>query len=218
MSSTDSPGPGGSLATLRRFIRQRAPVERCELCSAELAAEHQHLLEPATRKLVCACEACSVLFSGQAAAKYRRVPRRIRFLADFRMSDAQWDALMVPINMAFFFHSSPQQKVVALYPSPAGPTESLLSLDSWQDIVEENAILSGMEPDVEALLVSRVDRTHGRSSAEYYLAPIDECFKLVGLIRAHWRGFSGGSEVWEEIARFFDSLKLRSSGGEASRA
>ena len=120
--------------------------------------------------------------------------------------------------MAFFYYSSPQQKVVALYPSPAGPTESLLPLDSWQDIVYENSVLSGMEPDVEALLVSRVDRSHGRSNAEYYLAPIDECFKLVGLIRAHWRGLSGGAEVWEEIARFFENLRRRSSGGEASRA
>lgn len=215
----DSSGPGGSLATLRRFIRKRAPAERCELCSADLRDEHQHLLEPATRILLCACEACSVLFSGQLGTKYRRVPRRIRFLADFRMTEAQWDGLMVPINMAFFFYSSPGQKVIALYPSPAGPTESLLPLDSWQDIVQENPILGGMEPDVEALLVSRVDRTHGRSSAEYYLAPIDECFRLVGLIRARWRGLSGGTEVWEEIARFFESLKQRSSGGsEVARA
>lgn len=201
------------LTALRRFIRERAPAERCELCSAELSAEHQHLLEPPTRKLLCACQACAVLFSGQAGTKYRRVPRRIRFLRDFRLTDAQWDGLMVPINMAFFFYSSPQQKVVALYPSPAGPTESLLALDSWQDIVQENPVLSAMEPDVEALLVSRVDRTHGRSSAEYYLAPIDECFRLVGLIRARWRGLSGGTEVWEEIAQFFESLKRRSSGG-----
>jgi hypothetical protein len=205
-------------SSLRRFIRERPPGERCELCSAELGAGHQHLLEPSTRKLLCACEACAVLFSGQAGTKYRRVPRRIRFLTDFRMSDGQWDALMVPINMAFFFYSSPQQKVVALYPSPAGPTESLLPLDSWQDIVQENPILSGMESDVEALLVSRVDRSHGRSTAEYYLAPIDECFKLVGLIRANWRGLSGGAEVWEEIARFFESLKQRSGGSGAARA
>ena len=200
-------------------MKKRATVERCELCSAELPPEHQHLLEPPTRKLLCACEACSVLFSGQAGIKYKRVPRRLRYLADFAMSDAQWDGLMVPINMAFFFYSSPQERVLALYPSPAGPTESSLPLDSWQDIVDQNPVLSSMEPDVEALLVSRVDRAHGRPSAEYYVAPIDECFKLVGLIRAHWRGLSGGPEVWEAIARFFDNLKQRSGGGsEAARA
>jgi hypothetical protein len=37
--------------------------------------------------------------------------------------------------------------------------------------------------------------------------PIDECYKLVGLIRGRWRGLSGGSEVWREIAAFFAALK-----------
>ena len=46
--------------------------------------------------------------------------------------------------------------------------------------------------------------------------PIDECFKLVGLIRIHWRGLSGGTEVWEEIGRFFTSLNERSRPREES--
>ena len=41
------------------------------------------------------------------------------------MTDSQWDGLMMPINMAFFFKSTPQSRVIALYPSPAGATESL---------------------------------------------------------------------------------------------
>ena len=194
-----------NLNALRRFVRQRAVVERCEMCSAELAAEdHQHLVDPLSRQLVCACDACAILFSGQAEMKYRRVPRRIRYLADFHITDAEWDSLMLPINLAFFFKSTPDGKQVALYPSPAGPTESLLTLDAWDEIVQDNAILKEMEPDVEALLVNRVGSTR-----EYYLVPIDECYKLVGLIRAHWRGLSGGAEVWKEIERFFDGLKER---------
>jgi hypothetical protein len=114
--------------------------------------------------------------------------------------------------MAFFFYSEPQQRIVALYPSPAGATESLLPLDSWQEIENDNPILKTMEPDVEALLVSRTDRTHNRPTAEYFLAPIDECYKLVGLIRANWRGLSGGPDVWHEIARYFENLKRQSSG------
>jgi len=146
-----------------------------------------------------------LLFSGQAGTKYKRVPRRARFLADFQMSDLQWESLLVPISMAFFFFSTPAGKVVALYPSPAGATESLLTLDSWEEIVSGNPVLAGMEADVEALLVNRVGMTR-----EYYLAPIDECYKLVGLIRAHWRGLSGGSEVWTEINNFFIALRKRS--------
>lgn len=193
-----------AFAALRRFVRPRAAVERCEMCSVELAAVHQHLVEPRSRQLVCACQPCAILFSGQAETKYKAVPRRVRFLPDFRLTDAQWDNLMIPISMAFFFRSTPDGKVVALYPSPAGPTESLLTLDTWNEITRDNEVLRKMEADVEALLVNRVGETR-----EYFIVPIDECYKLVGLIRAHWRGLSGGAEVWAEIVRFFDELKKR---------
>jgi hypothetical protein len=116
---------------------------------------------------------------------------------------------MVPIEMAFFFHSTPHGKMIALYPSPAGPTESLLALDTWKDIVETNPVLNEMESDVTALLVNRVGHVRGGIPVEYYLVPIDECYKLVGLIRAHWRGLSGGTEVWREINSFFTALKRR---------
>lgn len=127
------------------------------------------------------------------------------------MDDAQWDALSIPINLAFFFRSTPADRVIAMYPSPAGPTESLLQLESWDAIVRDNPILQGMEPDVEALLVQRIARSHAAESIEYYVAPIDECFKLVGLIRARWRGLSGGTEVWEDITRFFADLRARAT-------
>ncbi len=193
-------------AVLRSFARPRANVERCEMCSLEVSAAHPHLVDPETRQIICACEACAILFSGNAQTKYRRVPRRIRALPDFKLSDAQWDSLLIPIQLAFFFHSSPLGRVVALYPSPAGAMESLLSLDSWEEIVKENPILGEVEADVEALLVNRV-----RNQRDYYLAPIDECYKLVGVIRGYWRGLSGGQEVWQEIERFFTSLRKRSA-------
>jgi hypothetical protein len=209
----------GAFAALRKFARKRAVVERCEMCSLELASEHEHLVEPANRRLICACAACAILFEGQSGTKYRRVPGQVFFLRDFQLTDAQWDGLMVPIEMAFFFKSSPQEKIIALYPSPAGPTESLLSLDTWDDIVQMNPILTEMQPDVTALLVNRVGHVRGTAPAEYYLVPIDECYKLVGLIRAHWRGLSGGTEVWREIGAFFSGLKKRAGfSREASRA
>jgi Family of unknown function (DUF5947) len=209
MSFAFPPQPDNAFATLKQLARKRTAVGRCEMCSRELPAEHEHLVEPAKRKLVCACDACAILFEGQSGTKYKRVRRQVLFLKDFQLTDAQWDGLMVPIEMAFFFRSSPQQRVVALYPSPAGPTESLLSLDTWSDIEEMNPVLRGMEEDVTALLVNRVGHVRGAAPAEYYLVPIDECYKLVGLIRAHWRGFSGGAEVWREIAAFFATLKKR---------
>jgi uncharacterized protein DUF5947 len=197
-------------ATLRGFARARATIERCELCSAELRKQHPHLVEPNSRKIVCSCESCAILFDSEKG-KYRRVPSRSRFLPDFRLTDAQWEGLMIPINMAFFFYSTPAGKVVALYPSPAGPTESLLTFESWSELEATNPILNEMNADVEALLVNRVTRAREGAEAEYYLAPIDECYKLTGLIRAHWRGLSGGAEVWEEIRSFFAELKKHST-------
>jgi len=193
------------LAALRRFARPRAAAERCDLCSAALAAEHEHLVDSANRQLLCACTACAVLFSSQEATRLRRVPRHVRFLPDFRLSDVQWNSLMIPIGLAFFFRSSVAGKVTAIYPSPAGATESLLDLAAWDELVEENPVLQQMEPDTQALLVNRV-----RDARQYYLVPIDECYKLVGLIRAHWKGLSGGGAVWEQMQQFFDALRKRS--------
>jgi hypothetical protein len=143
-----------------------------------------------------------LLFTGQQGGRYRVVPRTIQMLRDFRMTDDQWEGLGLPINLAFFAYNSTVGRVTALYPSPAGATESQLGLDAWQTLVEVNPILSQLEPDVEALLVHRVGEVR-----EYWRVPIDECYRLVGLIRSHWRGLSGGVEVWAEIAAFFARLK-----------
>ena len=210
---------GGSFGVLRQFVRRPSSFETCELCSQELAPGHQHLLEPVSRKLICACDACAILFSSQGQTKYKRVPRSSTYLADFRMTDSQWDGLMMPINMAFFFKSTPQGRVIALYPSPAGATESLLSFDTWNEIELENRALLEMESDVEALLVNRIGHARGFSRPEYYIVPIDQCFRLVGLIRSRWQGLSGGTKVWKMIGQFFNDLKGRSAHvEEASHA
>jgi hypothetical protein len=126
------------------------------------------------------------------------------------MTDAQWESLMIPINMAFFFASSAELKMVAVYPSPAGATESLLPLETWSEIAAANPSLAEMRADVECLLVNRLGPARGFPDPEYYLLPIDECYRLVGLIRSHWRGLSGGAELWAEMEKFFSGLKARS--------
>lgn len=173
------------------------------------------MFEPKTRQLHCACDACAILFSNQGDGRYARVPRRSVYIPGFRMSDLEWNSLMLPIQLAFFFNSTADKKIIALYPSPAGATESLLPLDAWEDIVRQNPRLRSMQPDVEALLVNRV-----RENREYFIAPIDKCYELVGLIRSKWRGLSGGTEVWQDINEFFSLLKERSAvaAGEVANA
>ena len=203
-------GLGGSTAlpVLRRLMRERKPAERCDLCSAELAPHphHEHLLDPVARQVQCSCTPCALLFPVEAEKRYRRVPRRVWHLHDFVMTDAQWEGMAIPVNMAFLHTSAPSGEVHAFYPSPAGATESLLTLEGWSDLVTANPVLAAMQPDVEALLVNRVRGAH-----DHFLAPIDRCYELVGLIRVSWRGLSGGQEVWERIDAYFADLHAQAT-------
>jgi hypothetical protein len=206
-----------AFSSLRRFAqeesekvdaaREQVVEELCELCSEPIAPEHRHLLNVSTREIMCTCRACSILFHQEAASegKYRLIPDRYLFLEDFEMSDAQWESLRIPVDMAFFFYSKPAERVVAFYPSPMGPTESLLKLGAWEELEKDNPVLKSMERDVEALLVNRA-----RGAREHFVVPMDKCYSLVGLIRMRWRGFSGGQKVWEEIGRFFEELRKHS--------
>jgi len=221
----------GAFRELRRFVRPREQAgEQCELCGAPIGERHHHLLElnlslrpngPLQpnglqlqgRRIVCGCEACAILFSGQAAGGYRRIPTDIRALRDFAMDDAQWEELSIPINMAFFCGSGNAAEPTAFYPSPGGPTQAHVDADSWRQIVEQNPPLEKMTSDVEALLVNRLSRPH-----EYFIVPIDECYRLIGLIRTQWRGFSGGKDVWEAISRFFASIRNRAVREGATHA
>jgi hypothetical protein len=137
------------------------------------------------------------------------VPPRAEAWLDFQMTDAQWESLHIPISLAFFYHRAPSGQVIALYPSPAGATESLLPLEAWQELELANPGLREMAPEVEALLVNRIGEAR-----DHYRVSIDECYKLVGLIRTNWRGLSGGPRVWEEIGAFFTRLKERTGSAE----
>jgi hypothetical protein len=189
--------PVVAFQTLRRLVPQADPAEHCGLCRQALAPQHDHLIDPRTRRLVCSCQACAILFHNPAA-QYKRVPKQVRFLTDYAISDADWDALMIPIGIAFFVKQTNEggDRVAAYYPSPAGPVESLLSLDEVHPAIDQ------LEPDTQALLVNR-------AAGEYFVLPIDECYRLVGLMRTHWKGLSGGSEVWREMQLFFQEMKNR---------
>jgi hypothetical protein len=198
------------LANLRKFAgtkpnakaRQRAPVEQCELCSIRVPPQHRHLLEMPSLKIVCSCDACALRFQDVVEGRFKLIPRDTRSLEGFKITDADWENFALPINLAFFYCSTPHQKMMAYYPSPAGATESLLPLTAWNSLIDANPVLKEMQADVEALLVNRAGK-----SGDYFIAPIDKCFELVGTIRMNWRGFSGGQEVWDKIDLFFSQLR-----------
>lgn len=194
----------GSIAALRRLARRPDAEERCELCGVPIPAEHRHLFDRRTEALACACQACALLFTGQAHAAYRPVPTRVLSLPDLVLGDERWESLDVPVGLAFFARSSRLGRVVARYPSPAGPMESQLGLATWAELEAANPVLGELEPDVEALLVNRVG-----AAADNLIVPIDQCYALVGLVRAGWRGISGGPEVWGAVATFFAGLRAR---------
>ena len=183
---------------------REAPEEQCDLCAEPIAPEHRHLLDLESRRLLCACRACSILFdrSGAGGGHYRLIPDRVVALEDV---DQTW---AIPVEMAFFFHSTAAGRVVAFYPSPLGATESLLDLEAW-----DGRVLADLEPDVEALLVNR---TRGRR--ECWIVPVDRCYELVGLVRTHWKGFGGGEEVWEALDGFFERLRKEATWQDSRSA
>ena len=192
------------LTALRNFVRRQPEIERCELCAAEIGEQHRHLIDPQERRLICACEPCAILFAHAAETKYRRVPRDIRSLDALDLSDQAWNSLAIPIGLAFIFRSSVANQMIGVYPSPAGATETVIDPETWTEIIAEYPALEKAEADVEAVLINRMN-----GCREYFIVPIDECYKLTGVVRKYWRGFSGGLEGWEQIRKFFDELKAR---------
>jgi hypothetical protein len=181
---------------------QAEQAEHCDLCSTTVPEDHRHMLDMEQRRIVCTCESCWALRSGDA--EFRLVGSRTVWLPDFDLPEDVWASFQIPIGLAFFMHSSVTDCVVAMYPSPAGATESELHFSTWNRVRELNPVLADMEPDVEALVVNRL-----ADPPCYALAPIDRCYMLVGLVKMNWQGISGGPVVSQAIAGFFDELEAR---------
>ncbi len=200
------------LSALRRITTTRPePVvgERCEMCAEAIAETHQHVVNLESRVLMCTCRGCYLLFTAeQAQLRYRAVPDRYLSFPDFRFGAAEWDDLQIPVGLAFLFRNSVQDRVVAFYPGPAGATESELSLDAWQRMLDDNPELGQLKPDVEALLLRAADHDQERFSC--HVVPIDTCYELVGRLRSLWRGFDGGREARDAIRDFFVAVEQRS--------
>ncbi len=197
---------------LSRITNRRAPEpagERCEMCSEAIADEHQHVVNVADRQLMCVCRGCYLLFTDDhAELRYRAVPDRYLAFPRFALDRRAWEALQIPVGLAFFFRNSALDRTVAFYPGPAGATESELDLDAWTAISAADLRVGLLTDDVEALLVRVPDDQ--ADPPECYLVPIDACYEFVGRLRMLWHGFDGGQQAREFIDGFFAQIAARS--------
>ncbi len=198
------PAGGCELPLLKPSLLPVASVEeeRCELCGASVPGDHRHLLHLQERRILCSCEACWALRSGDP--EYRPAGMRTVWLGATRVPDELWAALQIPIGLAFFMRSGLSGGIVAFYPSPAGATESELELGAWEELVRADSRIGELEIDGEALIVNRLDE-----EPQCVIAPIDDCYRLVGLIKARWEGISGGSALERAVPEFFAQLRTR---------
>jgi len=209
-----------ALAVLARITGNRPPPvsgERCEMCAEPIADQHSHVVALASRSLMCTCRGCYLLFTDhQARLRYRAVPDRYLSFPDVELAQSDWDALEIPVGLAFFFYNSELARTVAFYPGPAGATESELPLGAWDELVAANPQLGGLAPDVEALVV----RAPGgdRLGFECVLVPVDFCYQMVGELRRVWRGFDGGQDARNVIDASLAEAAERSRPAPAVKA
>jgi hypothetical protein len=205
---------------LRRFVKDpstsvpsdvRPPAaagaaDACGMCGSAVTVSHGHVADLEKSALLCACRACSLLFTqdGAVRGRYRAVPDRYLRDPSRELSAAQWDDLDIPVGLAFFLRSSRDPQVRGFYPSPAGVTECLVDNRVWEQLAGAFPLLAEAQPDVEAILISRTE-----SGVACFLVPVDACYELAGLVRLYWRGFDG-NDAMESAARFVADIELRS--------
>jgi Fe-S cluster biogenesis protein NfuA len=194
-----APGGAGTVARAGapRGTTAADPVETCDLCGQRLPGNHRHMLDTASGELICACQACCILFDRDQASDghYRLIPPQRRPLPALVPA-----SLGVPVGLAFFVRHT-DGSVAAHYPSPAGATRWQVDEDRWREAVRASPEIGDLAPDVQAVLVNTAG---GRAQA--WLVPIDDCYRLVAVVREGWEGLTGGDRVWPEIERFFAGL------------
>ena len=179
-----------AIARLRKCAARRADAERCGLCGDAVPELHPHLVEAGRGKPLCACGGCAAVFA-HAGGKYRRVPERVTAV---RVDEARRAALGAPVGVAFF------RPGLAVYPSPLGAVESSVAPEAWEALLAETPALRSMEADVEVLLLR---------PGEAFIVPIDAAYRLIGVLRREWRGFTGGDAAQAAVESFFSDLRRR---------
>ncbi|MFJ1766998.1 DUF5947 family protein [Amycolatopsis sp. NPDC088138] len=184
--------------------QRSAWLEKCELCGTPVASRHGHVVDTGRRGLLCACRACFLLFTESRCCdpRYRAVPERYLWDPDRPVTGIDWAGLGIPASFAFFLRRG--AGVAAFHPGPAGPTESLLTLDLWTELSDGHPLLAAAEPEVEAILFHEAE-----CGTDCFLVPIDVCYRLVGAVRRYWTGRDGGPRVREYVGELFEEIRER---------
>jgi hypothetical protein len=193
-----------ALRALKRFAREESRAAACELCALPLGDQHTHLLEPERANLVCACQACSLLFASSGDGRLLRVERSALRLA-LELDDVSWARLGVPVGVAFFTTARGDGSVRASFPGRAGLVESTVEAEVWRSLCAEHVALARLAPEVEALLVRRTARVR-----DYFRVSIDLCYELTGELRRLRAPL--GMPNPELLDRFFESLSTAPAG------
>lgn len=191
---------------LYQATRRVAGSERCELCAAPLASEHDHMFEPRARQVRCACRACMLIIPTSQLGTYRPIPKRFERLD---MDLGRWlPKLGVPVGVATVIVRDHGGAVVA-FPGPAGLVECEVDAPLWDALKLDVPALASLEPEVEALVCSTL------SGGGAWIAGIDVVFEMVAALRQSWRGMTGGPEAPAAVARVIASHAASHAGGGA---
>ena len=204
--------PLAAVRRLRRMPSEPRPRagETCEICREAVGPEHNHLVDLERRTLMCACRLCWLLFApeGAGGGHYKAVPERYVAFPDLELSHGEWDALQIPVSVAFFFLNSSIDRVAAFYPGP--PAQRNHSC-RWTRGTSSRWRTPSWPRSSRTSRRSWCGPTRGAPSTECFLVPIDACYELVGRLRTLWRGFDGGREANEALEEFFAGIRARAS-------
>ena len=170
------------------------------------------------RQLMCICRGCYLLFTdSHAQLRYRAVPDRYLAFPDFALDRREWEALQIPVGLAFFFRNSAH-----------GPNRRVLSRPGRRHRVRTGPRRLERDhrrrPPGRACWPTTSRRcwsgcpTDEQAPPQCFLVPIDACYEFVGRLRMLWRGFDGGQEAHRFIDEFFAQVEARSqtvAGGDA---
>lgn len=199
-------GGGGLSAQAGPVGRMHEAGETCRMCGRPLGSEHRHVLEVTSRRRVIGvCLQCARQFDSDGG-RLRLIPSETHLLGGIHIPAAFAPQIAPPTRVVLFVRRSSTGRVVAMQPRPSGVADVPVPPEAWGALIEANPALREMQADVEALLIHCTGK-----EPRCYLAPIDVCFQLVGIIRVHGQGPAGGVEVWPHVERFFAGLDAQAS-------